>query len=272
MSETFTWSDRYAGDEAWEEWFEICSVDGCRAEHAAPLRAEVEHAMCARLAKFGVSRDDMGGEDPVAFFDSYFKLKGSRESPKPLKSYFAYRIAAEGLRMRDFVCGTLFGAASGRVRDIVVDWISAAKGWKSRTVSCEDGRRRMEWESAAEFDEGDMVEDADPAAFLDEEPLRRAAVGVMESVAEKIGVEKRLVALLLYATAQDIAITEPAVLAALGVGKSRAYQLRDKAMREAEREIGRIEGADDPLFVRVLIEACEAGLGDDVRAKLGGVG
>ena len=25
-------NDRYAGDEAWQEWFEICSVAGCGAE------------------------------------------------------------------------------------------------------------------------------------------------------------------------------------------------------------------------------------------------
>ena len=101
MKGAFSWNDRYAGDEAWREWFEVCSVALCGDGHAAALRAQIEAAMYARLAKCGVPKDDMGGEDPVAFFDSFFKLKGSRESPKPLKSYFAYRIAAEeGFRLR----------------------------------------------------------------------------------------------------------------------------------------------------------------------------
>ena len=71
--------------------------------------------------RFGLSAADAGTDDPVAFFDGYFRLKGSREKGKPLKLYFAHRIAAEGIRLFDFVCGTLFGSRSGRVHDIVVD-------------------------------------------------------------------------------------------------------------------------------------------------------
>ena len=81
MGDEFTWNDRYAGDEAWTEWFEICSVDLCRPEFAARLREQVSAALYSRLARAGISREDAGGEDPVAFFDSYFKLKGSREIP-----------------------------------------------------------------------------------------------------------------------------------------------------------------------------------------------
>ena len=69
----------------------------------------------------------------------------------------------------------------------------------------------------------------------------------------------------------DVSITEPVVLEGLGSGKSRAYAIRDKAMQELERELNRIEGADDPLFGRLLLETCEKGLADDMRAKLGGV-
>ena len=29
MSEENTAGDRYAGDEAWQDWFDICSVGGC---------------------------------------------------------------------------------------------------------------------------------------------------------------------------------------------------------------------------------------------------
>ena len=47
--------DRYAGEAAWTEWFEICSVAGCCAENAAKLRAEIENAMLAQLARYGFS-------------------------------------------------------------------------------------------------------------------------------------------------------------------------------------------------------------------------
>ena len=45
MGDEFTWNDRYAGDEAWAEWFEICSVDLCRPEFAARLREQVSAAL-----------------------------------------------------------------------------------------------------------------------------------------------------------------------------------------------------------------------------------
>jgi len=272
MDGGFAWNDRYAGDRAWTEWFEICSVAGCSAAAAAALRSEIESAMYSRLVKCGFSVDDAAGDDPVAFFDSYFRLKGSRESPKPLKSYFRYRIRAEGLRLRDFVCGTLFGAASGRIRDIVTDWISACKGWKPRTVRGEDGKRRLAWENAREDDSAalDLVDDSDPAGFLDEGPVRAEVEAALEAVARKTGVEKQKIALLLFVTAQDVSLTEPAVLSALGTGKSRAYQLRDKAMKEIEREMRGREGADDPLFGRILLETCEANLGSAAQSLLGG--
>ena len=273
MSANFTWNDRYAGDEAWTEWFEICSVAGCSPEHAAALRAQVESALFAQLSRSGFSPADIGSDDPVAFFDSYFKLKGAKDSPKPLKSYFRYRIETEGIRLVDFVCGTLFGSASGRVRDIVTDWISTCKGWKPRTVTKTDGRRHLVWENAgdetlASLEQAD--ETSDPTVFMDEAPIRRQIELCLERLAAKIKVEKRVLALLFYVTAQDISLTEPIVLEALGVGKSRAYGIRDKAMKEFERELRTIEGADDPLFGRLLLETCEAALGDALRTRLEG--
>ena len=74
MGDEFTWNDRYAGDEAWTEWFEICSVDLCRPEFAARLREQVSSALYSRLARAGISREDAGGEDPVAFFFGQFIL------------------------------------------------------------------------------------------------------------------------------------------------------------------------------------------------------
>ena len=106
MNDNTLTPDRYAGDEAWQDWFDICSVSGCPAEHSAALRRQVESAMYSTLSKRGISREEAGADDPVAVFDAYFKLKGSRDKKKPLKSYFAYRIKAEGLKLSNFVCGT----------------------------------------------------------------------------------------------------------------------------------------------------------------------
>ena len=271
MSDEFSWNDRYAGDDAWTEWFEICSVAGCRPEFAARLGAQVASALYAQLARAGLSRADTGGEDPVAFFDAYFKLKGSREKGKPLKLYFAHRIREEGVAMSDFVCGTLFGSGSGRVRDIVLDWIAVLKGWKPRTVSCEDGRRRIVWENAGDANLAsiEQSEEPEPLDFLDEGPLRVAAERVLDAVARRARVEIPSAALLVYATSHDISLTEPCVLAALGAGKSQAYAQRERVMTALERELRGVEVADTPLFARVLVAAAAARLPHGLRKELG---
>ena len=273
MNEIDETPNRYAGDAAWQEWFDICSVGGCSAEHSAALRRQVESGMYAGLARRGVTREDAGADDPVAVFDAYFTLKGSRDAKKPLKSYFAYRIKAEGLRLADFVCGTLFGSGAGRVHDIVLDWIASIKGWRPRKVKGPDGRRRIEWENAgpAEIAELEPSAENDPAALLDIEPLRREMDDLLEKISLKIKTEKSSVAALLYATAQDVPITDAAVLEGLGTGKSRAYAMREKAMTKLRKEAKTIEGADSPLFGRLLLEACEAALPESMRKQTGGI-
>ena len=272
MKDDFGMNGSYAGDAAWKEWFAMCAVARCGEEAAARLRAQVSSAMFAQLARHGLSRDDAGGDDPVAEFDAYFRLKGSRDVGKPLKLYFAHRIKAEGLRMVDFVCGTLFGGLSGRVHDIVIDWIAALKGWKPRSLRGEGGRRRLVWENAGDEDVAQLEQPdtTDPAALLDVEPLRKKASTLLENVSRKIKAEKQSVALLYYATAQDIPITATAVLEVLQTAKSRAYALREKAMETLRRELRNDEDAASPLFARMLLEVCEAALGEEVRAKLGG--
>ena len=272
MKDDFCLNRGYAGDSAWREWFAMCAVERCGAASGERLRAQVASAMFSHLARYGLRREDACGDDPVAAFDAYFRLKGSRAARKPLKLYFAHRIKAEGLRMVDFVCGTLFGSLSGRIHDIVVDWIATLKGWKPRSLRGEDGRRRLVWENAGEDDiaQLEQPDTTDPAAFLDVEPLRKKASALLETVSRKIKAEKQSVALLYYATAQDIPITATAVLEVLQTAKSRAYALREKAMETLRRELKNDEDAASPLFARMFLEVCEATLGDGVRAKLGG--
>lgn len=273
MKDENTTNDRYAGDAAWREWFDICSVAGCGDENAAALSRQIGSAMYSNLAKRGIQRDEAGADDPVAVFDAYFELKGSRGRPKPLKSYFAYRIKAEGLRLADFVCGTLFGSGAGRVHDIVLDWIASIKGWRPRKVKGPDGRRRIEWENAGpeEIASLEPAAENDPAALLDLEPMRREIDALVGKISLKIKTEKAHVASLLYATAQDVPITDAAILEGLGIKKSRAYAIREKAMDEFRKEALKTEGAGSPLFGRLLFEVCEAAMPRSLRVRIGGV-
>ena len=265
-------NDRYAGEAAWREWFAVCSVAGCGRENAAKLRAEIESAMLAQLARYGFSADEAAGDDPVAFFDGYFMLKGSREKPKPLKGYFAYRLAADGISIFNFVCGTLFGSGAGRIHDIVLDWIATLKGWKPRSLRGADGKRHLEWENAGPEDIAkiEIAAEADPASTLDADNYRARAEKLLETLSRKIKTEKPKVALLLYATAQDVSITDAAVLEGLETGKSRAYAIREKAMTALRRELKDFDGAEDALFVRMFLETCEAEIPEGTLAKLGG--
>ena len=63
--------------------------------------------------------------------------------------------------------------------------------------------------------------------MLDEGPIRAAVEGALEKTSLKTKVEKSKVALLSLAVAMDISLSEPAVLAGLGVAKSMAYRLKD---------------------------------------------
>lgn len=266
--------DKYAGDAAWSEWFEKCSVARCDGEAAVRLREQITSAMLSRLTRLGFREDDSHGDDPVTFFDSYFALKGSRDTPKPLKAYFQYRIKATGIRLIDFVCGTLFGSMSGRIHDIVVEWVATLKGWRPRSLRGADGRRHFVWESAG--DEGlaslEMMDAAapDPADFVDEEPLRCAAERVLDAVSRKIKVEKSRAALLLYVTAQDIPLTEAAVLEGLGTAKSRAYKLKDMAMDELGKLLRKEEEGATTFFARIFIETCRCNIPQELRTKLEG--
>lgn len=273
MKEEKMINDHYAGDAAWQEWFEICSVGGCSAENSVALARQVGAAMFAHLARRGVSRDEAGTDDPVAVFDAYFALRGARDKPKPLKAYYAYRIKAEGLRLVDFVCGTLFGSGAGRVHDIVLDWISSIKGWRPRKIKGPDGRRRIEWENAGpdEIATLELAVENDPAALLDLEPMRREINSLIEKISLKIKTEKSHVAALLYVTAQDVSITDATVLEGLGIRKSRAYVVREKAMNEFRKEARTIEGVASPLFGRLLLEVCEAAMPRSLRVLIGGV-
>ena len=263
--------DLYAGDDARREWFDVCFVDGCA--NAAALREQVASAMYAQLARFGFTRADVEGADPVLHFDAYFMLTGSRSKPKPLKLYFQHRMAVEDRPLDEFVCGTLFGSGSGRIHDIVRDWLATAKGWKPRSIRDTDGKRHLVWERAAEVDDARETIGAvswRPGAALDRAVLWALSHEMFSAVAKEIKVEKQSVALLCHVTAHDIPITSPEVLAALGVGKSRAYVLKETCMKKIAKYFAdKGIALNDPMAARALLAACESALTPETLKKLG---
>ena len=98
--------------------------------------------------------------------------------------------------------------------------------------------------------------------------MRREIAGALARTAARLGVEKPAVALLLYATAQDVPLTDAAILEGLKTGKSRAYALREKVVERIGAELADAEAAESPLFGRLLLEVCEAAIPEAVRAQL----
>lgn len=264
------------GDDAWRAWFDLCSVDRVREvnpQFAEGLANQIDSAMYSALRDDGISRDEMGDESPYLYFDSFFLLGSRRKAAKnrkPLKQHYLYRISLQDRPLKEFVCGTLFGSERGRVRDIARDWIATARGWRPHTITLENGKRQLVWEGAAadgdarETDQGQVNGACSPAAeSLDREALRQAVNAMLEKVFLQTKVEKHTTALLLYVTAQSIAVDRPAVLEALGVEKSRAYQMKKKCLQLAGtffREKG--IATNDLFFAQELLDVCSGVIGD----------
>ena len=265
--------DLYAGDAAWQEWFDVCSVAGCLERSSVPLRREIVSAMRAQLARMGFDGQDVGFDDPVAFFDSYFTLRGHRTAKKPLKAYLAYRIKVEKMKMSDFVCGTLFGARSGRIRDIVLDWISVLKGWRAHSCRRADGGRQLVWEHGTDIDAigSDLTAaETDSMARLDRAQVVRDVEMLLVRLAESVSLTREQIALVVYVVAMNVSLTDAVVLKTLKCGKSQAYVVRDRVMASLRAELEKFETATDVAFGDVLLERCSATLSAELHRELEG--
>lgn len=265
--------DLYAGDDAWREWFDVCSVAGCSERSSAPLRREIVSAMRAQLTRMGFGGQDVGFDDPVAFFDSYFTLRGHRTAKKPLKAYLAYRMRVEKRKMSDFVCGTLFGTRSGRIRDIVLDWISVLKGWRAHSCRRADGSRQLVWEHGTDIDAlgSDLTAaETDSMSRLDRAQVVRDVEVLLARLAEAVSLTREQIALVVYAVAMNVPLTAAAVLKALRCGKSQAYILRDRVMASLRAMLETFETASDIAFGDVLLERCSAMLSAGLHRELEG--
>ena len=267
------------GDAAWEKWFELCSVDRVRAVDpnlADGLKKQIESAMSRQLKEdIGLGLDDVCGDDAVSHFDSFFLLDSTRKEKKdkkPLKQYYKYRIALKDRPLKEFVCGTLFSAQRGRVHDIVRDWVATVRGWKPHSLTQPDGKRVVVWETAAAKDDVRETKRAVTYKFasrLDSEVIQKCVQDMFEELSLKLGVEKSVIALLFYVTAQKISVATPKVVEKLGVEKSRAYTLRDKCMNLAEEFFKEKDIAtDDIQLARILLKTCEQCAGEEIVTKL----
>ena len=258
------------GDLAWGQWLELCSVERVRSidkTMAQGLAKSISKAMYGQLRNWGFKFEDIGGADGlVHHFDTYFLLDGTQKDKvgkKPLKKLLAYTMETGGIPLKDVICGRVFSSSCGWIRSIARDWIAVAQGWKPHSIKQNDGTRKVVWERAPEtMDQNEEPFQNDDRASIDDTLDRRVleknVLEMINRLAHEIKVEKHIVALLFYVTAQNESLTAPEVLKVLGVGKSRAYQLKDECIMRAEKILKEYKiDVNDVTFAQILVETCE---------------
>ncbi len=267
------------GDAAWRAWLDICSVAGVRdrdSDLANDLRQHISSEMATTLARSGYASEDFESDDSVSYFDSYFLLGSERDEAKgrkPLKQRYKYRMENEGISLKELVCGVLFSPEKGKIRDIVRDWIATIKGWRPHTITQVDGTRKVVWESASEKDEIASTRAAEYSfgLRLDADVLRVQIADVFSETEKELQLEKSKIALLLYMTAKGKTLDNPVILERLGVGKSRAYTLKDKCMGIMADKLKKKDvRTDDIMFAKLLMSSCKAVLGSDLVKAIEG--
>lgn len=181
----------------------------------------------------------------------------------------------EGIPLKELVCGVLFSPQKGKIRDIVRDWIATIKGWRPHSIKQSDGTRKVIWESASEKDEIASTRAAEYTfgLRLDADALRIQIANVLSEMETELKLEKANIALLLYVTAQGETLDNPVVLEKLGVGKSRAYTLKDKCMEMMAHKLKKRDvRTDDIMFAKLLMSSCRAILGSDSVKTIDGAG
>lgn len=260
------------GDAAWRAWLDICSVAGVQEQCpnlAEGLRSQISCAMATALVRSGYSSKEFESDDPVAYFDSYFLLGSERKEAKggkPLKKLYKFRIENEDITLKEVICGILFSPQRGKIRDIVRDWIATIKGWRPHSIKQSDGTRKVVWESASEKNEIVTTRAAEYilGLKLDADTLRVQIADVFSEMENELKLEKTKIALLLYMTAQGETLDNPVILEKLGVGKSRAYTLKDKCMEMMAGKLKKRDvRTDDIMFGKLLMSFFRAILGSD---------
>ena len=256
------------GDLAWGQWLELCSVERVRSVDktmAQGLEKSISKAMCRQFWHLGF--EDVGDVDGlVHHFDTYFLLDGTqkdKEGKKPLKKLLAYTMETGGIPLKEVICGMVFSSSCGWIRSIARDWIEVTQGWKPHSIKQTNGKRKVVWEHASETtDQNEEPFQDDGRTNLDDSLDRRflekSVLGMINRLAHEIKVEKHVIALLFYVTAQKKSLAAPEVLKVLGVGKSRAYRLKNECIMRAEKILKECEiDVNNVAFAQILVETCE---------------
>lgn len=113
--------DRYAGDEAWTQWFERCQVPLCDEQWREPLWVEIESALKHAISKKKIRNGSFSPEYTRNYFDTYFKLRGEEDKEKPRKMQIKSRISTARNGLRGVVLGSLLsGEVQTMAREIKV--------------------------------------------------------------------------------------------------------------------------------------------------------
>jgi hypothetical protein len=121
--------DIYAGDEAWQQWFNVCCLDKCAELYRSLLQKEVYSAL-RRGIRFRRCTLSYSREYLLSYFDEHFRLGGSFEKPKPLKQYLSAKIPMATNGLRGIVCGMIMaGEVKTMARNIKVVEDGAQVRW-----------------------------------------------------------------------------------------------------------------------------------------------
>ena len=143
--------DRYAGDEAWTQWFDRCAVDLCDEQWREPLWAQIESALGRAIAKKHIRNGRYSKEYIRNYFDTYFKLNAdeSQKDTTGKKKVRKLELMAEIPSAKDGLRGVVKKIMTGEVLSIareikvIVDegeskWVVDAKGKKVLMVESFD--------------------------------------------------------------------------------------------------------------------------------------
>lgn len=90
--------ERYAGDVAWTEWFERCSVSRCPDSMVPQLTEQIRSAMFAQLARAGFSADLVADDDPVTFSIRISSRRARVTGTSPSKAISSTASSTSGFR------------------------------------------------------------------------------------------------------------------------------------------------------------------------------
>jgi hypothetical protein len=276
--------DRYAGDAAWQQWFERCQVPLCNVEFKSALSDEIVSAM-RRATQKKDCKERYADDYMVARFDEHFKLGGSFVKPKPLKQYLLGRVKSARHGLKGIVLGTIF---AGEMKTIAREMKRLEDGTITRWVT-RNGQKTLQIATSfdAEISRGDGEDGSQEGVTLLDKDIRsdvdvsctwasvsaatpdpdcdsrwfRAKALEFLSLLKKNNKSEKIIssAAMVYAMANKISPTRPVVQRLLGVKQGGAakkiHQMEENLKRFCKAKDIRFDGAE---FVRALLRVSAA--------------